>query len=61
MIDALTKEDSALSSRRHEDRNTALEEMKSFGVRISSVETVLFELLKDAKAAEFRKIRDIVK
>ncbi len=51
----------AVSSRSTEDYFSALEEMRDFGARISTSETVLFELLQDAKATEFKKIRDIVK
>lgn len=51
----------AVGSRSREDYLTALQEMREFGARVSSVETVLFELLGDANAPEFRAIRDIVK
>ncbi len=51
----------AVGSRSEKDYLSALEEMRGFGVRLSSVETILFELLRGANAPEFRTIRDIVK
>lgn len=50
-----------VGSRCREDYVSALEEMRPLGVRLSTVETLLFEVLKDAEAPEFRKIRDIVR
>lgn len=51
----------AISSRSIYDFSTAIAEMRDLGARISSTETVLFELLKDSKAPEFREISLLVK
>ncbi|MBS4168934.1 isochorismatase family protein [Parachlamydia sp. AcF125] len=51
----------AISSRSISNFSTAIAEMRDCGVRISSVETVLFELLQDAAAAEFKQISQLVK
>lgn len=51
----------AISSRSIYDFSTAIAEMRDCGIRISSVETVLFELVKDSKAKEFKLIQDIIK
>lgn len=51
----------AITSRSIFDFSTAIAEMRDEKVRISSVETVLFELLEDAKAPEFKAISREVK
>lgn len=51
----------AISSRSIYDFSTAIAEMRDFGVRISSVETVLFELLRHSKASEFKEISQLIK
>jgi len=51
----------AISSKSIFDFSTAIAEMRDEGVRISSVETVLFELLKDARAPEFKAISEMIK
>lgn len=51
----------AISSRSIYDFSTAIAELRDAGARISSVETVLFELLQDAKAAEFKQINQLIK
>lgn len=51
----------AISSRSIFDFSTSIAEMRDEGVRISSVETVLFELLRDSHAPEFKAISDLVK
>jgi nicotinamidase-related amidase len=51
----------AISSRSIYDFATAIAEMRDCGVRISSAETILFELLKDSKAEEFKQISHLVK
>lgn len=51
----------AISSRSIYDFSTAIAEMRDCGVRISSVETVLFELVRDAKIPEFKAISQLVK
>lgn len=51
----------AITSRSVYDFSTAIAEMRDFGARISSCETVLFELLVDAKSPDFRAISALVK
>lgn len=50
----------AISSRSIFDYSTAIAEMRDWGARISSTETVLFELVKDSRAAEFKQISQLV-
>lgn len=51
----------AISSRSIFDFSTAIAEMRDEGIRISSMETILFELLKDSRAQGFKEISQIVK
>ena len=51
----------AVSSRTAENKQIGLEKAKAAGAGITSVETALFELLKDAQRKEFKKILNIVK
>ena len=51
----------AISSRSIYDFSTAIAEMRDCEIRISSVETILFELVKDSKVKEFKLIKDIIK
>jgi nicotinamidase-related amidase len=51
----------AISSRSIYDFSTAIAEMRDAGVRISSVETVLFELLHNSQVPEFKKISQLLK
>ena len=51
----------AISSRSVYDFSTAIAEMRDCGVRISSTETVLFELLRDSQASEFKEISQLIK
>jgi nicotinamidase-related amidase len=51
----------AVSSRTQENKQLALNRMKSKGVDISSVEMTLFELLKTAKHPQFRDIAKLIK
>lgn len=51
----------AISSRSIYDFSTAIAEMRDMGVRISSVETVLFELLESSEAPEFKKVSQLLK
>lgn len=46
----------ALSSRNLLDHTSAIEEMRSLGARITTTETLLFELLQDAKHPQFKQI-----
>jgi len=49
-----------ISSRSIFDFSTAIAELRDCGARISSTETVLFELLQDSKAPEFKQISQLV-
>lgn len=51
----------AISSRSIFDYSTAISEMKDLGIRVSSVETILFELVSDSKAKEFKSISQLIK
>lgn len=51
----------AISSRSIYDFSTAIAEMRDAGARISSSETVLFELVKDAKHPQFKAISALIK
>lgn len=51
----------AITSRSIYDFSTAIAEMRDAGARISSAETVLFELLKDSKHPQFKSISNLIK
>lgn len=51
----------AISSRSIYDFSTAIAEMRDCGARISSTEAVLFELVRDSKAAEFKELSQLIK
>ena len=51
----------AISSRSIYDFSTAIAEMRDAGVRVTCSETVLFELLKDAKHPQFKAISELIK
>ncbi len=51
----------AISSRSIFDYSTAIAELRDCGARITSTETVLFELLRDSKVAEFKEISQLIK
>lgn len=51
----------AISSRSIYDFSTAIAELRDCGARISSTETVLFELLRNSKASEFKEISQLIK
>lgn len=51
----------AISSRSIYDYSTAIAEMRDCGIRISSTETILFELLKDSKDEHFKEISKLIK
>jgi len=51
----------AISSRSIYDFSTAIAEMRDCGARISSTETVLFELLRHAQSSEFKEISQLIK
>lgn len=51
----------AITSRSIYDFSTAIAELRDIGVRITSVETILFELLHDSKALYFKLVSQLVK
>lgn len=51
----------AVSSRREYDRKIALERMAREGCRISTVESILFELMRTARHGRFKEISQLVK
>ena len=51
----------ATSSRSQVDYESALDELKSLGARITTCETLLFELLLDAQAVQFKSISKLIK
>jgi nicotinamidase-related amidase len=51
----------AIASRSIYDFFTGIAELRDIGARVSSVETVLFEILQNSKAPEFKSISDLVK
>ena len=51
----------AISSRKEKDLNIALERMRNNNAEITSVESVLFELLQESRTEEFKKISAIIK
>jgi len=50
----------AISSRSIFDYSTAIAELRDCGARISSTETVLFELIQDSKAPEFKQMSQLI-
>jgi nicotinamidase-related amidase len=51
----------AVSSRKEADLNISLERMRNNNVEITSVESVLFELLEESRTEEFKQISAIIK
>lgn len=51
----------AVTSRFLDHTATSLAEMREMGVRVSCVETILFELLKDSKHPQFKLISQLIK
>ena len=51
----------SIASRSIFDYSTAIAEMRDEGARISSTETILFELLKDSKHPQFKAISELIK
>ena len=51
----------AISSRTAENKQIGIQRSKDVGAGITSAETLLFELLKDAQKKEFKEILNIVK
>jgi nicotinamidase-related amidase len=51
----------AITSRSIFDFSTAIAELRDYGARITSTETVLFELVGDSKAAEFKQLSQLIK
>jgi isochorismate hydrolase len=51
----------AISSRNQLDHTSALQEMRALGARITTTETLLFELMQDAKHPHFKAISALIK
>lgn len=51
----------AISSRSIYDFSTAIAEMRDMGIRVSSVETILFELMRDSQIPEFKAISQLIR
>ena len=51
----------AVSSRRARDRDAGLDRMRELDAQIMNVEMMLFEILKQAKTDDFRRVADILK
>lgn len=51
----------ATSSRSLIDFSSAIEEMRQSGARITTVEAIIFEMLRDAQAKEFKEISQLIK
>lgn len=51
----------AIGSRRKEDREMALREMRHDGIVVTTVEAVLFEIMESCEHAKFREIQALVK
>lgn len=51
----------AISSRNKVDLESSLDEMKRLSVRITTVETVLFELMQDARHPHFKELSRLIK
>lgn len=51
----------AITSRSLYEFSTAIAELRDCGVRISSTETILFELLEDSQAEEFKEMSNLIK
>lgn len=50
-----------VGSRHYENKQIALEQLRSEKVKVSSIESILFEILKDANHTEFKKISSLLK
>jgi len=51
----------ATSSRRAHDRRAGLDRMRDLGAQLMSVEMILFEILREARTDDFRRVADILK
>jgi len=50
-----------MTARTSEDHDIALKEINQAGARVSTLEAILFELLKDSQAPQFKAISQLVK
>ncbi|AQW85215.1 YcaC-related amidohydrolase [Campylobacter pinnipediorum subsp. pinnipediorum] len=53
--------DTCTSSRSKKDKKTAINHIRTLGVEISSVQSVLFEILGDSKHPKFKEISNLIK
>jgi nicotinamidase-related amidase len=51
----------AVSSQSARDREIALQRMRDIGAQIMTVEMILFEILREARTADFKSVADILK
>jgi nicotinamidase-related amidase len=51
----------AVSSQKSADRQIGLEHMRRIGVQVMNVEMILFEILREAKTADFKAIAPFLK
>jgi nicotinamidase-related amidase len=51
----------AVSSRKEIDYNIAIDRMRTFGVEVTTTESILFELLEVCETPEFKEVSKIVK
>ena len=49
------------ASRKKKNHKTALELMKTFGAKITTLEIVLFEFLKSSKHPNFKEVQALIK
>ena len=52
---------SCVDSRTEENKGNALEQLRDYGVHITNVETVLFDLLKTADHPQFKAISRLIR
>lgn len=57
----VTVANNAISSRSIYDFSTAIAELKEWGARVTSVETILFELMEDASKPPFKALSNLIK
>lgn len=58
---SVTVANDAISSRSIYDFSTAIAELRDMGARISSVETIIFELMQDSKHQNFKAVSELIK
>lgn len=51
----------AISSRKVEEVNIALQRMRDAGITVSSTEMLMYELIRDSKTKDFKKVRQLLR